>query len=343
MNSRHSIRIQAAVATEGHRDLAIETLELAPPQDGEVQVQIVGVGLCHTDIAMIDGARPGGPLDGPIVLGHEGSARITAVGPGVEGLAVGDAVVLSFRACGGCVSCAHDHTGYCEDFLALNFTGRRRDGSVSLSRDGAPVLSEFFGQSSFATHAVVSADSVVKVDAQSDLAMLGPFGCGFQTGAGAVLNVLRPNAGDSFLLLGAGSVGLAALMAARLAGCSTLIVVDTDAGRLELARSLGATHVIQAPVADLASAVAGIVGSGVNLALDTTANVDLVAAAFGSLAPWGRCAYVGVRAPDVRLPSRQFMRGCTLHGVMEGDSRPMAFIPELVAHFRWAPSRSIGW
>lgn len=328
------LSIEAAVCIPGQGLLEIATLELSPPAAGEVLVRIAAAGLCHTDIAMIDGARPGGPVDAPIVLGHEGSGHVVAIGEDVQGIAVGDPVVLSFRSCGACASCARDHSGYCEHFLPLNFTGRRMDGTVGLSRDGAPVLSEFFGQSSFATHAVVAASSVVKVDPSVDLALLGPLGCGFQTGAGAVLNVLRPAAGSSFLLLGAGSVGLAALMAARISGCGTIIAVDRDPDRLDMTLSLGATHVLPAPVDDLPSAVAAITGRGADAALDTTGNGDLVAAAFASLAPWGRCGYVGIRTPEVTLSSGQFMRGCTLHGVMEGDSNPVEFIPALIAHYQ---------
>ncbi len=335
MNARQeSLLIEAAVCTEGQALLEITTLKLSPPGAGEVLVRITAAGLCHTDIAIIDGARPGGSLDAPIVLGHEGSGHVVAVGENVKGIAAGDAVVLSFRSCGECTSCAHDHSGYCEHFLPLNFTGRRMDGTVGLSSDGAPVLSEFFGQSSFATHAVVAASSVVKVDSSSDLALLGPLGCGFQTGAGAVLNVLRPTTGSSFLLLGAGSVGLAALMAAHISGCGTIIAVDRDTNRLDMALSLGATHVLPAPVDDLPAAIAAITGRGADAALDTTGNGDLVAAAFASLAPWGRCGYVGIRTPEVTLSSRQFMRGCTLHGVMEGDSNPVEFIPALIAHYQ---------
>jgi aryl-alcohol dehydrogenase len=325
---------RAAVLTPGAARLEVLDVVFGPPGPGEALVEIAGCGVCHTDIAMIEGARPGGSFTGPIVLGHEGSGRILAVGVGVPDLEVGDAVVLSFRSCAGCVSCRTDHPAYCETFLDLNFSGHRRGAQTSLWCEGAPVLNGFFGQSSFATHALVRADQAVRVEAGDDLVTLGPLGCGLQTGAGAVLNILKPAPGASLAVIGAGAVGMAALMAAQIAGCGVRIAVDLNPERLSLARELGATHVLQAPIPDLAEAIQAISSGGVDVSLDTTARPDMVAQAFAALRSGGRAAYVGIRGAELTLPSAPFMRRCTLHGVMEGDSRPPVFIPELLAHHR---------
>ena len=325
---------RAAVLAPGSTRLDLRDVAFGPPGPGEALVEIAGCGVCHTDIAMIDGARPGGSITGPIVLGHEGSGRILAVGAGVLNLEVGDAVVLSFRSCTGCANCRADHPAYCETFLDLNFSGHRRGTQTSLWCEGAPVLNGFFGQSSFATHALVRADQAVRVEAGDDLVTLGPLGCGLQTGAGAVLNILKPAPGASFAVIGAGAVGMAALMAAQIAGSGMRIAVDLNPERLRLARELGATHVLQAPVSDLAEAIRAISGGGVDVSLDTTARPDMVAQAFAALRSGGRAAYVGVRGAELTLAAAPFMRRCTLHGVMEGDSQPPVFIPELLAHHR---------
>ncbi|EKN00388.1 putative aryl-alcohol dehydrogenase [Acidocella sp. MX-AZ02] len=135
------------------------------------------------------------PVPQPIVLGHEGAGIVEQVGAGVSGFAVGDKVVMSYRACGACPSCAAHAPSYCHGFFPLNFSGARADGSTALSCDSGPVHSHFFGQSSFASHVVAHQSNVVKVAADADLAVLAPFGCGIQTGAGAVINALKVGVG----------------------------------------------------------------------------------------------------------------------------------------------------
>lgn len=314
------------------RDLTLETVEIADPAPGELLVRLAATGLCHTDVSMLDGRKNWGA---PAVLGHEGAGHVVAVGEGVADFAPGDAVVLSFRACGQCPSCDTGHPAYCDHISALNFSGARLDGSTPLSQNGTPVLGQFFGQSSFATHAIVDATAAVKVDASLPIELLGPLACGVQTGAGAILNILKPEQGASVAIFGVGSVGISALLAARLLGADPIIAVDPLPERRAFAREFGATHVIDPAAEDPVAAIRAITGRGAAVSFDATSNIAVLKQAFLCLRNFGRCGYVGTHgAPEVTLDSNRFMRGCTLHGVMEGDSSPRIFIPRLIAHWQ---------
>lgn len=232
------MKIKAAVLHAPHTSLCIETLQLDEPRDDEIQVRLVATGVCHTDISMM--GRPF-PVQQPIVLGHEGAGFVEAVGRGVSKVKPGDRVVMSFNACGHCPSCHAHAPSYCYDFAGTNFVGQRPDGSTALSLAGAPVRHNFFGQSSFATHSLCTERNVVKVPASVPdgmFEMLGPLGCGIQTGAGAVINVLKPQMGQSLVVFGAGAVGMAAIMAAKAIGVGNLIAVDRLPQRLALAEEL---------------------------------------------------------------------------------------------------------
>ena len=235
--------VTAAVMEEKSGKFNIDTLDLDAPQSNEVLVKITATGICHTDLHARDGYFA---MPFPAVYGHEGAGVVVAVGGAVEHLAVGDHVVISFPWCGECEHCCEDRRSYCQRGRELKSGGVRTDGSVTMRRNGAPapVYGSFFQQSSFASHALALARNAVRVRRDAPLEFLGPLGCGLQTGAGAVINVMKPEAEKSFAVFGTGSVGLARLMAAKLAGCDPIIAVDIRANRLELARSLGATHTI---------------------------------------------------------------------------------------------------
>ncbi len=220
----------------------IETLTVDQPRADEVLVRIVATGMCHTDIVIRDQVYPV-PL--PIVLGHEGAGIIERVGSAVRKVIPGDHVVLSFMSCGHCTRCAMGQPAYCERGHPLCFGGTREDGSTA-SRDSRsePVHDHFFGQSSFGTYALANERTVVKVPKDLPLERLGPLGCGIQTGAGSVMNALKIGTGASFTAFGSGSVGLSAVMAARIVGATTIIAVDVVASRLALAKELGATHTV---------------------------------------------------------------------------------------------------
>ncbi|HQS98468.1 MAG TPA: NAD(P)-dependent alcohol dehydrogenase [Novosphingobium sp.] len=326
--------IRAAVCREGQTGFSIEQAEIEAPRAGEVLVRIVGAGVCHTDMAVRDRQLPV-PL--PVVLGHEGSGIVGAVGDGVSHVAPGDAVVLSFASCGECLNCGDHAPAYCYAFGLYNFASARPDGSMAISTAQGPVHSHFFGQSSFATHAIATARNVVKVPesaAHVPLELLGPLGCGLQTGAGAVLKSMSVKAGRSLVVFGAGAVGLSAIMAARIAGADPIIAIDLHENRLALACELGATHTIKGD-ADVAETLRKICPAGLNYAFDTTGLGKLIELAFDQLAPRGVLGLVGASDADamVHFNETSLMGGGKrVMGILEGDSDPQVFIPELIEH-----------
>ncbi|WP_428313416.1 NAD(P)-dependent alcohol dehydrogenase [Hydrocarboniphaga sp.] len=324
----------AAVVRQAGGPLNLEPIEVAAPLSGEVRVRMVGVGVCHTDLV----CRDAFPVPMPIVLGHEGSGVVEAVGSGVSGLRVGDHVVLSFNACGHCHNCEHEAAAYCHQFMPLNFGGQRPDGSSALSQRGERIHGNFFGQSSFATYAIARESNTVRVDADLPLELLGPLGCGIQTGAGAALNSLGMKAGLSLAIFGGGAVGLSALMAAKAVGAGPLIVVEPNASRRALATELGADAVIDPKAgADVLAVIREHAGGGVHRAFDTTGIPAVIATAAEALLPNGLLGLVGVSPMDATLPVNimsMIMRGIGIKAILEGDSQPQVFIPRLLQLYR---------
>jgi aryl-alcohol dehydrogenase len=323
------VDVVAAVVKAKGEPFQIEQVQLDEPREDEVLVRIVGTGVCHTDLICRDQWYPV-PL--PAVLGHEGAGVVERVGSRVRKVKPGDHVVLSFVACGTCRACIEGAPAYCATLYDLNFSGLRPDGTSGLHGADGPIHGHFFGQSSFASHALAFERNVVKVPDDAPLELLGPLGCGIQTGAGAVLNTLHPRAGTSIAVFGVGSVGMAALMAARVAGCTTIIAVDLKPARLALARELGATHAIDPTTTDSVEAIGDITGGGVDFSLETTASPKVFRQAVDCLALRGVCGLIGAAAlgTEVSLDMNTVLFGRTVRGVIEGDSIPDVFIPQLV-------------
>lgn len=320
----------AAVAFEKEKPLTITEVELDEPRAGEVRVRMVASGVCHTDAIVRDQWYPT-PL--PAVLGHEGAGVVDAVGEGVTKVAVGDHVLLSFDHCGQCGNCASGLPSYCTGFFGANFGGRRADGSSAFSADGQQISSHFFGQSSFANYANVPVNSVVQVPKSAPLEILAPLGCGIQTGAGAVLNSLNPTAGSSIVIFGAGAVGLSGLLGAVIANCTTIIAVDVHDSRLAFAQELGATHTINGAKEDVIARVHEITGGGANYALETTGVPAVFTNMTKSLGVRGHGVVVGAAAlgTDANFDIGSLLPvGITVTMVVEGDSVPSVFIPQLV-------------
>lgn len=324
------MRTQAALCAAPGGDFDLQEVEVDPPRRGEVLVEVVAAGLCHTDLLM---GRSLPAATFPRILGHEGAGVVRQVGDGVDGIAEGDHVVLSFRACRTCDQCRTLGVAYCRSASALNYAGARRDGSTTHRRGASPVHGSFFGQSSFARHTISHADNTVVVDPTLDLTLLGPYGCGFQTGAGAVLNVLRPAVDDSLVVHGAGAVGLAALAAAAGAGVRTLVAVDVSPSRLEVARSYGAATVDPGDLAgtSVVERVRELTDGGAARALDTTGVPSVIRDAVASLRTRGELAVVGLGEREVTLDVVDVMtRGKVLRGSIEGDSDPHEMVPRLL-------------
>ncbi|MFE0331975.1 NAD(P)-dependent alcohol dehydrogenase [Streptomyces sp. NPDC058960] len=322
---------RAAVVESGGAPFTLSEVELDDLGPGEALVRMVATGLCHTDLGVASGGLPF-PLPG--VLGHEGAGIVEAVGPNVTGVEPGDHVVLSFTSCGGCRNCRDGHPAYCATWLPLNLIGgRRADGTSTVSRDGTPLGGHFFGQSSFAERALVDERSLVKVDPEVPLASIAPLGCGVQTGVGAVWNVLRPRAGSTLVVLGAGAVGLSAVMAAALTPAARIIAVDRVAERLALAKELGATHTVNAAEADLADALALLTdGQGADGVVETTGSVAVLRQGADALAARGALVVVGAPpfGTEVALDVNGLLPGKQIVGITLGDSETQTFIPALV-------------
>jgi aryl-alcohol dehydrogenase len=321
------MEIQAAVLRAGDGPYAVETVQLRELRADEVLVRVVGAGMCHTDVVPRAPTTMSPP---PIVCGHEGSGVVEAVGADVDGVAVGDHVVLSFDSCGACTNCLAGQPAYCDTFLFRNLSGRDLDGSTGITdAAGGEVLSRWFGQSSFATHCIGTARNVVVVDKSLPLEKLGPLGCGIQTGAGSVLCALDVQPGTSIVVFGTGAVGLAAVMAAKVAGATTIIAVDLQPHRLALARELGATHAVNGGDADVVAQVQGITGGGAHYAFDTTGVPAVISNALAALRMTGTCGLVGVQLGDLVLDGLALL-GKTVIGILEGSAKPQEFIPRMI-------------
>ena len=333
------MKITAAVVPARSAPFELQTLDLAAPLADEVLGRIVATGMCHPDPHARDGYFPNLPY--PVVCGHEGAGIVAEVGAAVSDLAPGDHVMISFPYCGECEPCRAEKLSYCVQGRALKSSGRRADGSIPISRDGAPVYSCFFQQSSFATFALAPAKDIVKLRRDAPVELLGPLGCGLQTGAGAVLNVMQPPgrsiAGQGIAIYGVGGVGLAGLMAAKIAGCDPIVAVDRLPGRLKLARELGATHAIESQnnLAETLAEIRRITGGGTHFALETSAVPAVFRIAVDGLRGLGTCVLVGsARAgTEVSFEMPVLQGGRTVRGVVQGDSRPREFIPRLVDLF----------
>ncbi|MER5748723.1 NAD(P)-dependent alcohol dehydrogenase [Streptomyces sp. NPDC002088] len=329
------ITTRAAVVESGGAPFTLSEVVLADPGPHEAVVRMAATGLCHTDLGVASGGLPF-PLPG--VLGHEGAGVIEAVGSAVTGVAPGDHVVLSFTSCGDCRTCRGGHPAYCATWLPLNLIGgRRADGTHTISRGGEPLGGHFFGQSSFAERALADERSLVKVDPDVPLESIAPLGCGVQTGVGAVWNVLKPDTGSTLVVLGAGAVGLSAVMAAALTPATTVIAIDRVGERLSLAKELGATHTVDAGETNLVEAIADLTGGrGADGVVETTGNVAVLRQGVDALAVRGTLVVVGAPAfgTEVSLDVNGLLAGKRIVGLTLGDSETQTFIPALVRMVR---------
>ena len=325
------MRTRAALVRDSADDFTVEDVELRELRAGEVLVKIAAVGVCHTDLAVKASA---GSSATPVVLGHEGAGVVEEIGPGVTGMSVGDHVILTFASCGACDLCLRGKPSYCDHFRALNSGGLTTTDDAAHTQGGRPVRGGFFGQSSFATHAIASPANAIVVPPDLDLTTIAPLGCGIQTGAGSVLNLLRPPPGSSVMIVGLGGVGMAGLMAAVACGAKHVVAVDPVASRRDVAQSLGATCAL-APSDDLVAEVLDHTDGGATHALDTTGRGDAIGQAFDSLSRTGHLVLVGLGMPDLTLSGAALMSGGrSVTGSIEGDAVPREFIPLLAQMYR---------
>ena len=327
------MKITAAVSRGTGDAPALERLELEEPRAGEMRVRLVATGICHTDLH----EHPGRHSPHPIVLGHEGAGVVETLGEGVTGFAVGDHVILSGNSCGQCPSCRANRPTYCDLAMPLCFGGQRLDGTTALAdgNGGGAVHSHFFGQSSFATHAIVPQRTAVKMDKDLPLEKLGPLGCGVVTGAGAVIEALKVGYGDTIAVFGTGGVGLSAVMAARLVGAKRIVAIDLNRERLDLARELGATDCVPADEESVAEKVRAVTGRGVDFTFNTTTVPQVHSWALEALAMNGTAGFVAAPRGEWTPPMFAMLAGGKqLRGILGGDAHPGLFIPRMAEYWR---------
>jgi len=317
----------AAVVSRAGEAPVLADLRVSELEAGEVLVEIGASGICHTDLTAMRGGV-GFPF--PAVFGHEGAGTIVAVAEDVESFAPGDRVILAFDACGTCRSCRADRPAYCFEFAARNYSGQRASGVPTLSdATGAPVSASWLAQSSWSTHAIARTTNVVRMPDDVPFDVGAALGCGVLTGACTLLNVLAPAQDDRVLVVGAGVVGLSAVMAARAMGCAQIAVIEPDPARRAIALDLGASQAM-APGDSLPGP------RSYARVLDTVGTQDAVDAALGHLAPGGQCATVALRPGENRVTISQgrLLWGRSLRGVIEGDAVPSRDLPRLIGLWR---------
>ena len=320
----------------------VEEIEVDDPHDGEVRVRLAASGVCGSDLHVLHGRS--NAVTFPMVLGHEGAGVVESVGPGVEGLAPGDHVVLAlYGPCHACPSCVRGRFVHCsgEARVAAIF-GRMADGSTRLrSTDGQP-LHPMVGTGTLAEYAVVRASQVVKVDDDLPLDVLCLAGCGVTTGLGAVFNIAEVATGDTVTVVGCGGVGLNVVQGTRIAGATTIVALDTNPAKLDLARRLGATHTLDpsagtgAGTGGIAEVVGEIVPGGVDFAFEVVGSPDLGAEVFLATRPGGTCVMVSAMPPGATIPidGRALFSDRRLRGCIGGNNVPAVDIPRITALYR---------
>jgi aryl-alcohol dehydrogenase len=323
-----TVNTVAAVYSQPEASFALECVTLDALRDDEVLVRNHASGICHTDVL----AQSRVAL--PAVLGHEGAGVVEAIGPRVTRVRVGDRVVVSYPWCGACSPCHEGEPFHCDQHMSLAFGGGRPDGSKPLSfHDGRPLSSAFFQQSSFARHSITTERAVVPVRDGGGYDRLAALACGIQTGAGSVLNTFRVGPLDGLAVFGVGAVGMSAVLAGKVAGAWPLIAIDVLQERLELAKELGASHVVHAARGNVRDAIREIAPKGVRYALETSGVQQSLDDAIACLSTGGECGMV--IAPHLGRaypfsPSEVFTRAASLRGIIQGSAVPATFIPKLL-------------
>ncbi|NLE79518.1 MAG: S-(hydroxymethyl)mycothiol dehydrogenase [Rhodococcus sp.] len=315
--------VRAVVAKSKGAPVTIETVTIPDPGPGEVVVDIAACGVCHTDLHY----REGGINDEfPFLLGHEAAGIVEQVGPDVDHVAVGDFVVLNWRAvCGSCRACKRGRPQYCFDTF---------NASQKMTLSDGTELTPALGIGAFAEKTLVHQGQCTKVSPDADPAVVGLLGCGVMAGLGAAMNTGNVGRGDSVAVIGCGGVGDAAVAGARLAGASTIIGIDMDPGKLEWAKDLGATHTIDATQSDVVEAVRELTGGfGADVVIDAVGRPETWKQAFYARDLAGTVVLVGVPTPDMTLEMPLidfFSHGGSLKSSWYGDCLPERDFPMLV-------------
>lgn len=301
------IKTRAAVAWKAGQPLVIEQVDLQPPQAGEVLVQLVATGVCHTDAYTLSGADPEGLF--PSILGHEGGGVVVEVGSGVTSVRPGDHVIpLYTPECGECKFCRSGKTNLCQAIRVTQGQGVMPDGTSRFSLDGKPLF-HFMGTSTFAEYTVLPEISLVKIDPAAPLDKVCLLGCGITTGIGAVIKTAKVEAGSTVAIFGLGGVGLSAIQGAVMAGAERILVIDTNPAKFEFARQLGATDCINPsdhpmPVQEV---IIDLTDGGVDYSFECIGNTEVMRAALECCHKgWGESVIIGVADAGKEISTRPF-------------------------------------
>lgn len=330
------MKIRAAVARSANEPLEVEELELTEELlPNEVLVRIESAGICHSDTEMRDLPPENPMMPKPIVLGHEGAGIVEQVGQAVTALVPGDKVILAYHSDGECPECQRKREAYCHRFFKYNLSGLRVDGTIAGHDGETPVRTGYHQQSSWATYSIATERNAIKVDTDIPIEYLGPLGCGFMTGYGAIRNSAKPEPGSSFVAFGMGAVGLGGVLAAVSAGCSTVVAVDLHQARLDLAKRAGATVTINPSEVDVTAALRDIQPRGFNYSFEATGVPAVMTQAIDAIGTGGRATLVGL-VTDGEVTAgfhpTTIVLDRTIHGVTMGHGDPEGTIKELVAH-----------
>ena len=324
------MKTQAAVLWEPGRPVEIREVDLAAPREGEVLVRIAACGVCHSDLHVVDGHLPE-PL--PLVLGHEAAGVVEETGLGVQSLQRGDHVVLALvPSCGKCEECQRGRPNFCTLGARMAAEGTLADGTSRLSLNGT-TLHHFNSISSFAGHAIVPESAAIKIRDDVALDSAALVGCSVLTGYGAVVNAAGVEEGATVAVWGCGGVGANVVQGARLAGASRIVAVDTRGEKVELARELGATDVVQVGEAvDAVAAVKDITGGGPDYAFEAIGSERAIQEAWKATRAGGTVVVVGImpRGSSLTIDPWQFMSEKTLKGTFLGSARIQEDVPRLV-------------
>ena len=326
------MEMKAAIFRKPHEPLTIESVEIDKPSGREVLVRTAATGVCHSDLHVVDG-QGRWPLDRPIVLGHEGAGVVEAVGADVTTLRPGDHVVACLSGfCGSCAQCLAGHPNLCVGGVVT----RAESAHPRLSQKGQ-ALRQFIGISSYAERMLLHENSVVKIDSDLPLDRAALVGCGVLTGVGAALRTSGLEAGQTVAVFGCGGVGLSIVQGARIGGARQIIGVDVFESKLEMAKRVGATHVVNSSKDDPVNAVRALTGgAGVDHAFEAVGNATLVRQAIESLAIRGTATIVGVLPPDAKIefPWMAIRPECRVQTSRMGSNRFRSDIPLYLEFYR---------
>lgn len=337
------MKIRAAVLHEmgkerpytSSKPLTIETVELKPPQSGEVLVRIKAAGLCHSDLSVIEGNRP---RQMPMVLGHEAAGEVVELGPGITDLAVGDHVVFSFLPiCGHCMPCMTGRPALCENGLASNNRGELLAGGLRLQDSHQQPIHHHMGVSGFAEYSVVSRQSIVKIDPTLPFDIAALFGCAVMTGVGAVINTAKLSLGQTVLITGMGGIGFAALLGALAGGASKIIVADVNKDKLAKALELGAHAVVDSSQPDAVEQVKDLTQGGVHIGFEFAGVVAALEFTYNATARGGKTVTAGLPHPSKMMqlsPTKLVADERTLQGSYIGSCIPARDIPAYISLYQ---------